>query len=138
MKMRNKWIWVIIPLLAVSWLVGCKQRNRDLEQLQGFVEQINEHPGQTLDNGTVLQGCEYKEGDSLLTYRIKVDDDRFSKVSMDSVKHTLSQKLGSPDMQKLVGILSRNAIGIQYVFETEDSEMTIVFTPSELMENKKQ
>lgn len=136
--MRNKWIWVIISLLAVSWLAGCKQRNGDLEQLQGFVEQINEHPGQTLDNGTVLQRCEYKEGDSLLTYRIKVDDDRFSKVSMDSVKHTLSQKLGSPDMQKLVRILSRNAIGVQYVFETEDSEMTIVFTPSELMENKKQ
>lgn len=41
-------------------------------------------------------------------------------------------------MQKLVKILLRNSVGIQYIFETDGNEMTIVFTPSELTKYKNQ
>lgn len=59
-------------------------------------------------------------------------------VAADSVKSTLSKKLTEPGMQKLVKILSRNSIGLQYVYEMEGNEMTVVFTPSELSTQQNQ
>lgn len=130
--MKKLIIFTAIAFLTASLSVGCKQKNKDIEQLQNFVEEINALPGKDLKNGTVLTKCEYKQGDSLFTYRIKVGDKRFSNVPADSVKSILSKKMTEPSMQKLVKILSRNSIGLQYIYETEDNEMTIVFTPSEL------
>lgn len=136
--MKKIFLLAIVPLLSVSLLSGCKQKNRDLEQLQTFVEKLNEQPARTLGNGTLLQRCEYKEGDSLLTYRIKVDDERFVKVPIDTLKNAMAKQLVSPSMQKLVKILLRNSVGIQYIFETDGNEMTIVFPPSELTKYKNQ
>ncbi|WP_298455384.1 hypothetical protein [uncultured Prevotella sp.] len=136
--MKRFLILTAIPFLAASLFFSCKQKNSDMEQLQSFVEKINEQPNRDMENGTVLLKCEYKQGDSLLTYRIKVNDSRFSNAPADSVKSTLTKKLAAPGMQKLVKLLSRNSIGLQYIYEMEDNDMTIVFTPSELSSQNNQ
>lgn len=136
--MKKLIIFAAIAVLTATLCVSCKQKNKDIELLQNFVEEINSQPGKDLANGTVLTKCEYKQGDSLFTYRIKVSDDRFSNVAADSVMSTLSKKLTEPGMQKLVKILSRNSIGLQYVYEMEGNEMTVVFTPSELSTQQNQ
>ena len=91
--MKKLIIFAAIAVLTAALCVSCKQKNKDIELLQNFVEEINSQPGKDLANGTVLTKCEYKQGDSLFTYRIKVSDDRFSNVAADSVKSTLSKKL---------------------------------------------
>ena len=124
--MKKLIIFDAIAVLTAALCVSCKQKNKDIELLQNFVEEINSQPGKDLANGTVLTRCEYKQ------------DDRFSNVAADSVKSTLSKKLTEPGMQKLVKILSRNSIGLQYVYEMEGNEMTVVFTPSELSTQQNQ
>lgn len=84
----------------------------------------------------VLNKCEYKQGDSLFVYHIKVNDNRFNKVSADSIKSTLSRDLASPEMYKLTDVLVRNSIGLQYIYDSEKEVITIAFTPSELKQNK--
>ncbi len=136
--MKRLVILTVIPFLMASLFFSCKQKNNDIEQLQNFAEEINEQSNRDLANGTILMKCEYKQGDSLFTYRIKVNDDRFGKAHVDSVKSTLARKMTSPAMQKLVRLLVRNSIGLQYIYELEDKDMTIVFTPSELSSENNQ
>lgn len=103
-----------------------------MDNLQKIVEQINAKSETELSNGTILTKCEYKEGDSLLTYFIKVKDKRFEKEIVDSIKNTLYKDISSPKMSKLVSLLIRNSIGIKYVYDTEDKDITIVFSHEEL------
>lgn len=136
--MKKLIILMVIPFLMISLFFSCKQKNNDIEQLQSFAEKINEQSNRDLENGTILMKCEYKQGDSLFTYRIKVNDDRFDNAHVDSVKSALAKKMTSPAMQKLVNLLVRNSIGLQYIYELDDKDMTIVFTSSELSsENNK-
>ena len=87
--------------------------------------------GASLADGEAWANAVVK-GDSLFTYHIKVDDKRFDEVSADSLKAKLSGDLASPDMEKLVRVLSRNGIGLCYKYELEDTVMTVVFTPEEI------
>ena len=130
----KKGLFVLISLFLIcSFFSGCKKQNQDLETLQKIVEQINAKSDTELSNGTILTKCEYKECDSLLTYYIKVKDKRFEEEPVDSIKNTLFKDLSSPEMSKLVGLLARNNIGIKYVYDTEDKDITIVFSHEELL-----
>ena len=127
-------IWILtFSFLICSIFASCKKRNQDIETLQNIVEQINAKGDTELSNGTILTKCEYKENDSLLTYYIKVKDKRFEKEVIDSIKNTLYKELSSPEMNKLVGLLARNNIGLKYIYDTEDKDITIVFSHEELL-----
>lgn len=130
----NKGIFILIfSFLICSVFCSCKKQNKDIDSLQKIVEQINEKGDTELSNGTILTKCEYKEGDSLLTYYIKVKDKRFEKEVVDSIKNTLYKDLSSPEMSKLVGLLVRNNIGLKYIYDTEDKDITIIFSHEELL-----
>lgn len=130
----KKSIFVIIgTFLICSVFCGCKKQNKDIENLQKIVEQINANGETELSNGTILTKCEYKEGDSLLTYHIKVKDKRFDKEEIDSIKNALAKDISSPEMKKLVELLSRNGIGLKYVYDTDAKAITIVFAHEELL-----
>lgn len=124
---------LIISSLICSVFCSCKKHNQDLESLQKIVEQINAKSGTELSNGTILTRCDYKEGDSLLTYYIEVKDKRFEKEVVDSIKNTLYKDLSSQEMSKLVNLLVRNGIGLKYVYDTDDKDITIVFSHDELL-----
>ena len=127
-------IWILtFSFLICSIFASCKKRNQDIETLQNIVEQINAKGDTELSNGTILTKCEYKENDSLLTNYIKVKDKRFEKEVIDSIKNTLYKELSSPEMNKLVGLLARNNIGLKYIYDTEDKDITIVFSHEELL-----
>lgn len=130
----GKGLFILVSsFLICSVLCGCKKQNRNLENLQKIVEQINAKSDTELSNGTILTKCEYKEGDSLLTYYIKVKDKRFEKEAVDSIKNTLLKDLSSPEMSKLVSLLVHNGIGLKYVYDTEDKDISIVFSHEELL-----
>jgi len=130
----KKGLFVLISsFLICCYFCSCKKQNQDLETLQKIVEQINANNETELSNGTVLTKCEYIEGDSLLTYYIKVKDKRFEKENVDSIKNKLFKDLSSPEMSKLIGILARNNIGLKYVYDAEDKDITIVFSHEELL-----
>ena len=112
---------------------GCKKQNQDLITLQNIVEQINAKGEMELPNGTMLTKCEYKDGDSLFTYYIKVNDKRYDNVPVDSIKNTVLKDLSSSEMKKLTNLLVRNTIGLQYIFDTEAKDITIVFSYDELV-----
>lgn len=130
----GKGLFILVSsFLICSVLCGCKKQNTNLENLQKIVEQINAKSDTELSNGTILTKCEYKEGDSLLTYYIKVKDKWFEKEAVDSIKNTLLKDLSSPEMSKLVSLLVRNGIGLKYVYDTEDKDISIVFSHEELL-----
>lgn len=63
-------------------------------------------------------------------------DNRFDNYDADSVKVALAKEVQSPSMTKLVKVLVRNSISLQYVYSTSKTELTILFTPEELQESK--
>lgn len=131
--MKKGLLILIFSFLICSIFCSCKKQTQDLETLQKIVEQINSKSDTELSNGTILTQCEYKKGDSLLTYYIKVKDKRFEKETVDSIKNALSKDLSSPDMSKLIGLLTRNNIGLRYIYDTEDKDITIVFSHEDLL-----
>ena len=108
---------IIITIAVVCSILiifsGCVSPDKETLQLQHLVEQINSNANDTLPNGVVLDKCEYKVGDSLLTYHIKVNDNRFDKVNADSLKSSIGRELKSSTMKKIACILSRNNIGLR-------------------------
>lgn len=133
MTMKKELFIVLSLFLICSVVCSCRKQNQDLTTLQNIVEQLNAKSDTVLSNGTTLTKCEYKEGDSLLTYYIKVEDKRFDKEDIDSIKNALMKDFSSPGMKKLVGLLARNSIGLKYVYDTEDKDITIVFSHKELL-----
>ncbi|MDO5526026.1 MAG: hypothetical protein Q4F85_08095 [Prevotella sp.] len=135
--MRKILFLTFVGLFFVFSFSGCKKHNADREQLHKFVEQINSKANSPLSNGTVLNKCEYKDGDSVLTYYIKVNDNRFDKVNVDSLKKELVKELATPAKMKLVRVLKRNSIGLQYIYDVNGSEFSMLFAPSDLPVEKK-
>lgn len=130
--MKKGLFFTFLVFMLCTIISGCKKQNQDLVSLQNIVEQINKKGETELPNGTVLTKCEYKEGDSLFTYYIKVNDKRFDNVPVDSIKNTVLKDLSSPEMKKLTNILVSNMIGLQYVFDTDSKDISIVFSHNEL------
>lgn len=119
-------------LLQVS--IGCKKKNNDsrLDAIAALVEKVNSTPNQKLSNGTILSKCEYKKGDSLFVYFIKVEDKRFDNITADSIKSSLISDLKSEEMKNISKTLKRNSIGIKYIFNTEKKDIEITLGPQEL------
>ena len=130
--MKKGLFFTFLVFMLCTIISGCKKQNQDLVSLQNIVEQINKKGETELPNGTVLTKCEYKEGDSLFTYYIKVNDKRFDNVPVDSIKNTVLKDLSSSEMKKLTNLLVRNMIGLQYVFDTDSKDISIVFSYDEL------
>lgn len=123
---------IVIAIATVTSFCGCKKQNKDLIALQTLVEQVNARSESELSSGMLLTKCEYKEGDSLLTYYIKVNDKRFENSNIDSIKQSLLNGMDSTGMKKVKSLLVRNSIGLRYIYDTEDKDITIVFSPNEL------
>ena len=119
-------------LLQVS--IGCKKKNNDsrLDAIAALVEKVNSTPNQKLSNGTILSKCEYKKGDSLFVYFIKVEDKRCDNITADSIKSSLISDLKSEEMKNISKTLKRNSIGIKYIFNTEKKDIEITLGPQEL------
>ena len=119
-------------LLQVS--IGCKKKNNNprLDAIAALAEKVNSTPNKKLSNGTILSKCEYKKGDSLFVYFIKVDDKRFDNITADSIKSSLVSDLKSEEMNNISKTLKRNSIGIKYIFNTEKKDIEITLSPQEL------
>lgn len=125
-------VFTFVLIIVASVTCSCKKQNKDLLTLQTLVEQVNTNEGIELSNGTLLTKCEYKEGDSLLTYYIKVKDKRFEDSNIDSIKKSILSGMDSTGLKKVKPLLVRNSIGLRYIYDTEDKDITIVFSPDEL------
>lgn len=135
--MRNIRTSIFISLLGVFLLCGCKEKKTTgFEYLEHLVEEINIQSDKTFANGTILEKCEYKQGDSVFVFHVKVLDNRFDNVDGDSLKNSIAADLSSQKMHKLTNTLAKNAIGIKYIFEQNEKEIAIEFTPSELLKQK--
>ena len=132
----RKLLYSLIVLAISVAIISCQKQNPDIVKLTKLVEEINATPDRELANGTILSKCEYNPTDSLFTYRIKVVDNRFDNYDADSVKVALAKEVQSPSMTKLVKVLVRNSISLQYVYSTSKAELTILFTPEKMQESK--
>lgn len=129
--------FVVVSFVSAALFCGCKEKNTSgSDLLQNLVEEINNQPDKTFTNGTVLDNCEYKQGDSVFVFHVKVPDNRFDKVDGDSLKNSVAAELSSKKMHKLTSTLAKHAIGIKYIFEQEDKEVVIEFAPSEFSVRK--
>ena len=129
----KKGIFVTVFVFLICAVISsCKKQNKDLISLQNIVEQINKKGETELSNGTILTKCEYKEGDSLFTYYVKVSDKRYDDVPVDSIKNAVLKDLSSSEMKKITTLLVRNMIGLQYIFDTDSKDISIVFSHDEL------
>ena len=133
--MRNTLVIIIISVAFASLFSGCKQNNKYAERLQELAAQINAQPDKKLANGTILTKCEYNVGDSVFTYYIKVEDNRFDNVNTDSIKSSLYRRISSPQMKKLRNTLIRSNVGLQYVYDSASKQISIVFPPNELSDS---
>ena len=131
--MRNI-ITAALLIVFLSMTMGsCKKKaaNRNTAMIEKIVEDINADSNKELPNVTILTKCEYQKGDSLMTYHIKVEDGRFDNISSDSIKASLIADLHTEKTEKLVKILKKNAIGLQYIFNTSTKDITIVISPKD-------
>ena len=133
--MRNTLVIIIISVAFASLFSGCKQNNKYAERLQELAAQINAQPDKKLANGTILTKCEYNVGDSVFTYYIKVEDNRFDNVNTDSIKSSLYRRIYSPQMKKLRNTLIKSNVGLQYVYDSASKQISIVFPPNELSDS---
>ena len=135
--MRNIRTSIFISLLGVFLLCGCKEKKTTgFEYLEHLVEEINTQSDKTFDNGTILEKCEYQQGDRVFVFQVKVPDNRFDNVDGDSLKNSIAADLSSQKMHKLTNTLAKNAIGIKYIFEQNEKEIAIEFTLPELLKQK--
>ena len=135
--MKKLLTFVVVSFVSAALFCGCKEKNTSgSDLLQNLVEEINNQPDKTFTNGTVLDNCEYKQGDSVIVFHVKVPDNRFDKVDGDSLKNSVAAELSSKKMHKLTSTLAKHAIGIKYIFEQEDKEVVIEFAPSEFSVRK--
>ena len=135
--MKNFLTFVVISFVSAALFCGCKEKKTTgSDFLQHLVEEINNQADKTFANGTVLDSCEYKQGDSVFVFHVKVPDKRFDKVDGESLKNSVAAELSSKKMHKLTSTLAKHAIGIKYIFEQEDKEVVIEFAPSEFSVRK--
>lgn len=130
--MRKTFYILLLACLAIVLAGSCGKPKKDMRSLQHIVEQVNAKGETQLANGTVLTKCEYALGDSVLTYYIKVNDNRFDRADADSIKSALVADFARPEKAKLTTLLIRNGIGVRYVFNTSSKEIAIVLSPDEL------
>ena len=92
--MKNLLTFLVVSFVSAALLCGCKEKKATgSEFLQHLVEEINNQPDKTCANGTVLDSCEYKQGDSVFVFHVKAPDKRFDNVDGDSLKNSVAAEL---------------------------------------------
>ena len=135
--MKKVLTFIVVSFVSATLFCGCKEKKATgSEFLQHLVAEINSQPDKTFANGTVLDSCEYKQGDSVFVFHVKVPDNRFDNVDGDSLKNSVATELSTPKMHKLTSTLAKHAIGIKYIFEQENKEIIVEFVPSEFSAKK--
>lgn len=131
--MRTLFGAIVIGILGMSVMMSsCKKGNESAERLARFAQEINQAPDKDLANGTVLTGCQYNVGDSVFTYQIKVSDNRFDNLELDSIKRNFEKTVKSPGMSKIVNLVSKANLGLRYTLVLPDKEVSVDFPHSEL------
>lgn len=131
---KNLFTVVISVLILLSFAVSCKKQNAAATHLVRLAAELNDAPDKELDNGTILTGCEYAEGDSMFTYIIKVSDNRYDKLDTDSIKRNFSKTVRSAGMTKIVNLLNNVNVGLRYRLELPEKELAIEFPHAEIAE----
>lgn len=142
--MKKYWSLAVVVILVVLAMVGCKKKtNPQLLGMEKFAAAANDSAGKVLPNGQIFRRIDYKAGDSVFVYHIEVGDDRLNKLTSDSVRAVVKEDLSSPKMKKLITVLVKNSIGLQYIYEVRKSgengtsEVVVRFTPAELADINK-
>lgn len=137
--MRKVFSMFFVALFLMLALDGCKKKNPEEEQLQRYVEHVNSQPNKVLHNGLILLSCKYENGDSVITYHLKVADNRFDGTSPDSIKSNFLNdlSLGNTSQRKLVKLFIKHAISVKYVLDFDDKVLEILIPISELSANNK-
>lgn len=130
--MRKFLIVLLIPVLLLALLNGCKKTVSEQDQIAHYVEKENSQANKVLENGLVFLSCKYTKGDSLLTYHLKVVDNRFDKANPDSIKDNIVRDLKSPQNSKLTKMFIRSSMSLKYILDFEDKELDFIIPVSEL------
>lgn len=121
-----------MAVLFSTLSTACKQNNESTARLVQFAQEINNAPDINIDNGTVLTGCKYSDGDTVFAYLIKVNDNRYDKIEEDSIKRAYTNTLKSEGMAKIVNLTHKANVGLEYRLTLPEKEVSIVFSSSEI------
>lgn len=130
--MRSLPLMLITLFITVLSLAGCKKEDGNKARLVQFATEINSKPDQELSNGTLLTGCEYAKGDSVFTYIIKVSDNRYDQLGIDSIKRNFEKTVRSDSMARIVNILDKSGVGLQYKLQLPENEVIVIFPRNEI------
>lgn len=130
--MKKSIIFFLIGLFCTLLPSGCNKSNKGSARLEQFAKEINEAPDKQLTNGTLLTGCLYNVGDTLFTYIIKVNDNRYDNIEPDSIKAIFGKDLKSDGMRKIINHLNSVNVGLRYNLTLPEKEVSIEFPSSEL------
>lgn len=126
---RTAFFALIIAAMP-AMMVGCGKKEKKQNEIQTYLASSAATVEKEYAKGMKLTKRELNEGDTVLTYHIKVEDNRFEKVTPDSLKATIANDL--KNKERLTKMLKRNGIGIQYVYDTPSKVITIFFAHDEL------
>lgn len=130
--MKQIIIIFVLGMLISMLSTSCNKQDESVDRLKQFAQEINNAPDKELSNGTVLTGCEYSEGDSLFTYIIEVSDNRYDKIDTDSIKRNFTKTVKSGGMSKIVRLLNKANVGLEYRLSLPEKEVPIEFSSSEI------
>lgn len=123
---------LVIGTLLMFVSTSCKKQDDGVVRLTQLAKELNSAPDKELNNGTILTGCEFEEGDSLFTYIIKVSDNRFDDLEVDSIKRNFAKTVKSDGMKKIINLLNQANVGLKYRLELPEKEVLIEFPSSEI------
>lgn len=123
-----------VTIILLSFGSACKKQDENSLRLVSYANGINERPNRLLSDSTILKKSQYIEGDSVFIYFIKVPDSRYDQLGHDSIKKIYSNSLKTEKMRKIVNILKYSNVGARYDIELPQKEISIIFSPSEIVE----
>lgn len=134
----KKATYAILVVVLMAMIAGACKKGTTAEQatLLQLAKNLNEMPDTTLSNGDVLTGCKYDLGDSTFTYIIKVNDNRYNNVSIDSLKTEMSKDFQTASNKKLIKLLNKASVGLEYCYQTPSDTITITFPSEDLKKIK--
>lgn len=123
-------------LLIVAVAASCKKQEKNGPSLSDITKELNEGPDRNLETGifkgSILTGCEYTVGDTIYTYIIKVPDNRFNKMEVDSIKTNVAKSFSSDEKKRIINLLNRENIGLKYRLQLPEKEISIEFSKTEI------
>lgn len=132
MKKNVLSIIIAAMTLIMAATTSCQKSNPDIKNLCNIAQKINSGGEVKHENGMILTKCTFNEGDTVFTYFIKIDDNRFDKVSAEELKTTIAKDIKKENMKKITTLLKKNNFDLQYVYDTPKKLLTVFFDSSEL------